>query len=67
VHDGQKYHHEALRLLVMIEAPRSAMDEVISKHAMVRDLVLNKWIRLVSVEGTSYFECRPDGSWEVLA
>jgi uncharacterized protein YbcC (UPF0753/DUF2309 family) len=67
VHDGQKYHHEALRLLVMIEAPRSAMDEVISKHAMVRDLVLNKWIRLVSVEGTSYFECRPDRSWEVLA
>jgi uncharacterized protein YbcC (UPF0753/DUF2309 family) len=66
VHDGITFRHEPLRLLVLIEAPRSAIDQVIAKHSMVRDLVLNKWIRLVSVESESYFECQQDGSWATL-
>jgi uncharacterized protein YbcC (UPF0753/DUF2309 family) len=66
VHDGVSYRHEPLRLLVLIEATRSAIDQVIAKHAMVRDLVLNKWVRLVSVERESYFEFQHDGSWKTL-
>ncbi len=66
VHDGVSYRHEPLRLLVVIEAPRSAIDQVIAKHSMVRALVLNKWIRLVSVDSDSYFEFQQDGSWGIL-
>lgn len=67
VHDGVSYRHEPLRLLVVIEAPRSAINRVIAKHTMVRDLVLNKWVRLVSAEGNTYFDCQPDGSWKEAA
>jgi len=67
VHDGVSYRHEPLRLLVVIEAPRSAINQVIAKHTMVSNLVLNKWVRLVSAEGHKYFECQPDGSWKEAA
>ncbi|CAN5563716.1 DUF2309 domain-containing protein [soil metagenome] len=42
--------HEPMRLLAVIQAPREALDRVLSKHKAVADLVENRWIRLVAVE-----------------
>jgi len=54
VHDGERFVHEPLRLNVVIEAPMEAMNAVIAKHAMVRELVDNGWLHLwaLGADGT---------------
>ena len=49
VHDGANFVHEPLRLNVFIAAPIDALNDVISKHASVRDLVENHWIHLFAI------------------
>lgn len=53
VHDGRELAHEPLRLSVIIEAPLEAINTVISRHEMVRQLVENRWLHL--------FALGPDG------
>ncbi|MEP7116919.1 MAG: DUF2309 domain-containing protein, partial [Acidobacteriota bacterium] len=50
VHDGERYVHTPLRLSVFIEAPRSAIDGVLNKHANVRALVANGWLSLYQLD-----------------
>ncbi len=52
VHDGHRFVHEPLRLNVFIQAPMDAMNRVIAKHALVRDLVDNRWIHLFALDET---------------
>ncbi len=49
VHDGIRFVHEPLRLNVFIEAPLDALNGVIAKHGMVRQLVDNRWIHLFAI------------------
>ncbi|MBS2019206.1 MAG: DUF2309 domain-containing protein [Deltaproteobacteria bacterium] len=53
LHDGDRWMHEPLRLSVVIEAPRSAIEAVIAKHATVRALVENGWVGLFQLETSS--------------
>ena len=46
VHDGARFVHEPLRLNVFIAAPIDAINNVIIKHASVRELVDNHWMHL---------------------
>ncbi len=46
LHDGQRWRHEPLRLTVVIDASRQAIDNVIDKHAVVRQLLDNGWLHL---------------------
>jgi len=50
VHNGRDYVHEPMRLVVVIEAQRDAIECVIQKHDSVKKLVLNQWIRLVALD-----------------
>ena len=50
VHDGDSYQHEPLRLNVVIEAPREAMNDVLERHDDVRALCDNGWLRLLAME-----------------
>jgi uncharacterized protein YbcC (UPF0753/DUF2309 family) len=50
VHDGSKWMHEPLRLSVLIEAPRQAIDKVIEAHDGVRELLDNGWLHLIAIE-----------------
>ncbi|RTL63037.1 MAG: DUF2309 domain-containing protein [Hyphomicrobiales bacterium] len=65
VHDGERFVHEPVRLSVFIAAPESAMDEVLTRHAQVRDLVTNEWIFLHSLsdDGTRARRCHAPGVW----
>jgi uncharacterized protein len=62
--DGERFQHEPQRLLVLIEAPRPAVQSIIEKHAMVRDLVSNGWLSLVVREGDSFFRWSADQEWQ---
>jgi uncharacterized protein YbcC (UPF0753/DUF2309 family) len=46
VHDGNTLQHEPLRLLVVIDAPRSSVQKIIERHAIVQNLVTNGWVTL---------------------
>ncbi|GAA4034092.1 DUF2309 domain-containing protein [Actimicrobium antarcticum] len=46
LHDGERWMHEPLRLTVVIDAPQKAIDRVIGKHAVLRQLLDNGWLHL---------------------
>jgi uncharacterized protein YbcC (UPF0753/DUF2309 family) len=52
LHDGERWVHSPLRLAVFIEAPRPAIDQVLEKHAKVRELVDNEWLHLFQLDPT---------------
>lgn len=56
LHDGKRWVHEPLRLSVFIEAPESAMDDIIARHDLVRQLVDNGWLHLFRIgdDGQTY-------------
>lgn len=39
LHDGERWAHEPLRLTVVIDAPQAAIEAVICKHAVVKQLL----------------------------
>ena len=58
VHNGDHLMHTPLRLSVMIEAPQTAIDAIIQKHASVKNLVENGWLHLFQINAatnTIYF------------
>ena len=56
LHDGERWVHEPLRLSVFIEAPEAAMDDIIARHDLVRQLVENGWLHLFRIgeDGAAY-------------
>jgi uncharacterized protein YbcC (UPF0753/DUF2309 family) len=65
LHDGRRWVHEPLRLSVFIEAPQAAMDDIIARHELVRQLVENGWLHLFGIgEGGSVYRRLPGGRWE---
>ncbi|MDA8327644.1 MAG: DUF2309 domain-containing protein [Betaproteobacteria bacterium] len=56
LHDGKRWVHEPLRLSVFIEAPEAAMEDIITRHELVRQLVENGWLHLFRIgeEGGVY-------------
>jgi uncharacterized protein YbcC (UPF0753/DUF2309 family) len=66
VHDGERFVHEPLRLNVFIEAPRTAVQDVVAKHAGVRQLLNNGWVHLFVIEddGATFARYVPGGGWE---
>jgi uncharacterized protein YbcC (UPF0753/DUF2309 family) len=69
VHDGERFVHEPLRLNVVIEAPREAMNAVIAKHAAVRELLDNGWLHLWAIDETGAVSHRYAGglAWAPVA
>jgi len=68
LHDGQALRHTPLRLSVFIEAPRAAIDAIIARHAVVRDLVDNGWLHLFRIDDeAAVVEQRFGGRWSVVA
>ncbi|MEM9668858.1 MAG: DUF2309 domain-containing protein [Pseudomonadota bacterium] len=65
VHNGEKLVHEPMRLNVMIEATPEAMNTVIAKHEMVRQLVDHKWLHLFSIgaDGQVAQKYSGEGKW----
>jgi uncharacterized protein YbcC (UPF0753/DUF2309 family) len=65
VHDGKRFVHEPLRLNVFIEAPLEAINAVIGKHEMIRQLADNRWIHLFAIEPEAgdYYRYQKDQQW----
>jgi uncharacterized protein YbcC (UPF0753/DUF2309 family) len=50
LHDGKRWMHQPLRLSVVIEASRESIEQVLLKHANIRELVRNEWLHLFALE-----------------
>ena len=68
VHDGERFVHEPLRLNAFIAAPIDALNDVIAKHKIVRELVDNNWIHLFAIadDGAVSHRYRGGLRWESL-
>ncbi len=68
VHDGEGLQHDPLRLSVIIEAPREAMSDVLSRHSDVRTLFDNGWLHLIAMDDQGKLAWRYDGdlSWSPI-
>lgn len=63
VHNGDDWHHTPLRLTVVIEAPRHAIEAVIGQHETVRHLVDNQWLYIARLEAGQVEHYRR-GQWQ---
>jgi uncharacterized protein YbcC (UPF0753/DUF2309 family) len=68
VHDGTRFVHEPLRLNVFIAAPIVALNDVITKHDAVRNLVDHRWLHLFAIadSGLVSHRYRKNLSWETI-
>jgi len=65
LHDGKRWVHEPLRLSVFIEAPEAAIDDIIGRHELVRQLVENGWLHLFRIDEDGGVYRRVSGAqWE---
>lgn len=68
VHDGERLVHEPLRLSVLVEAERAAIDGILARHPGVSQLVENGWLHLVALEDdaqTTWLR-QPSSGWQQL-
>ena len=64
LHDGRHWVHTPLRISVFIEAPCDALDAIIAKHKIVRQLIENEWIYLFQIDSPRQrVFARRQGTW----
>jgi len=64
LHTGKQLQHDPLRLLVVIAAPKQAIQDVIDKHTLVEDLATGGWLNLIAIEDGKFYRYAEDGAWE---
>jgi len=69
LHDGERWVHEPLRLNVFLEAPKSAIDDIIAKHELVRELVENRWLFVFEIdsENGDIYQRTTDKQWKKMS
>ena len=65
LHDGDRFVHQPMRLNAFIEAPTSAIGEILARHEHLRQLIDNGWIHLFAItdEGRQIKRYRGDYCW----
>ncbi len=66
---GDMPYHEPLRLLTVIEAPRSRIEPLVAKHEILRHFYDNCWVHLVAYdpEDGGWHRYRSGGGWTTIA
>ena len=63
--DGERPYHEPMRLLVIVEATRERISQIIRRHRPLQHLYHGEWVRLVALdpEEKSFFDYDPTQGW----
>lgn len=67
LHDGTDYQHEPLRLLSVIAAPRSAINDIVAKHSLLDDLISNDWLNLVAIDEGEFYRYSAVSGWQLIS
>jgi uncharacterized protein YbcC (UPF0753/DUF2309 family) len=62
---GGKPYHEPMRLLVLIEAPKERISQIIRHHRQLQHLYHGEWVRLVALdpEEKTVYDYNPKRGW----
>ncbi|MFQ5597238.1 MAG: DUF2309 domain-containing protein [Nitrospiria bacterium] len=60
---GPMPYHEAMRLLVVIEAPRKRIDSIISRHPILKDHLHNRWVHLIALDTGRFYRYLGKNIW----
>ncbi|MDQ6735790.1 MAG: DUF2309 domain-containing protein, partial [Nitrospirota bacterium] len=65
VMNGEAPYHEPMRLLTIIEAPRSNIAKLIGRHEVLQHFYHNEWVHLAVLdpEDGALYRYRPTGAW----
>nr|MBI3614226.1 DUF2309 domain-containing protein [Nitrospirota bacterium] len=65
VMNGDAPYHEPMRLLTLVEAPRSRIEKLIGRHKVLQHFYHNEWVHLVALETEegALYRYRPSGDW----
>ena len=66
IHNGVDYQHAPVRLLTVVESPRSIIERILAKHENVRQLVMNGWLNLVVLDGCEFYRYTERGTWSCI-
>ncbi|WP_447979828.1 DUF2309 domain-containing protein [Candidatus Nitrospira bockiana] len=63
---GEEPYHEPMRPLLIVEAPRKALDLLIERHPILQRFYFHRWVRLVSLEPEEgrFYRYRGKEEWE---
>lgn len=65
LHDGRRWVHEPMRLSVFLEAPQDAIDDIIARHDLVRQMLDHGWMHLFRMDEQGAIEQRlPEIGWQ---
>jgi uncharacterized protein len=69
VMNGEIPYHEPMRLLTVIEAPRTRIEQVIRRHELLQGFYHNGWVHLVALEPEegALYRYLPTGEWRKVA
>lgn len=69
VGNGELPYHMPLRLTTIIEAPRKTLEEIISRHDLLKRFYYNEWVHLICLEREEgrFYRYTPDGDWEAIS
>jgi len=67
--NGDVPFHEPMRLLTVVEAPRTRLIKLIDRHEQLRHYYHNEWVHLVvfDPEDAVWYRYRPTGEWSPIA
>jgi uncharacterized protein YbcC (UPF0753/DUF2309 family) len=66
VMNGPVPYHEPMRLLTIIEAPRSKLDKLIARHEVLQHFYHNEWVHLVVLDPADgrLYRYLPSKEWQ---
>ena len=66
VNDGDVHFHEPMRLLILIEADKEIVADIISRHEVLQQFFYNGWLNLIAIDPTTtnYHRFNTDATWE---
>jgi len=68
LHDGKRWMHEPMRLSVFLAAPQAAIDDIIARHDLVRQMLDNGWLHLFRMDDDGGSHRRvPGAGWEPVS
>ena len=68
VMNGEMPYHEPMRLLTVIEAPRTGIEKLIARHDVLQHYYLNEWVHLIVLDPSDggWYRYRPNGEWACI-
>ena len=69
VMNGEMPYHEPMRLLTIVEAPRSGIEKLIARHEVLQHYYHNEWVHLIVLDPGDghWYRYHPNGEWARIA